>query len=111
MPGTALRVGVTFLCVALCWVFFRAATFGAAATLLSRLVVPHGGLPAPLPVSGFWYTAAFAAVCHAAARRGDWLWVAERLPGPALGASYAAAMTLVLVLAPPSGMTFIYFQF
>ncbi len=111
VPGTVLRVGVTFLCVAVCWVFFRAATFGGAAAVLARMAVPHAGLPVPLPVSGFWYTAALVAACHAAGRHGIWRWLADRLPAPALGAGYAAALTLALVLAPPAGKTFIYFQF
>src|SRR5262249_54068826 len=36
-PGTALRVGLTFLCVSMGWVLFRAPSFSAAATLLARL--------------------------------------------------------------------------
>src|SRR5439155_19752490 len=40
IPGTAVRIGLTFGCVCLGWVFFRAATFGAAATILRKLVLP-----------------------------------------------------------------------
>src|SRR5262249_50270896 len=54
--GTAGRVGLTFLCICVGWVFFRATTFPAAVALLRRLAVPHTGLPAPLPEWGLWAT-------------------------------------------------------
>src|SRR5438067_13870215 len=62
--GTALRIGLTFLSVALCWVFFRASTFGDAATVLAGLAVPRAGLSAPLHPCGLWGTLAVVAVCH-----------------------------------------------
>ena len=50
-------------------------------------------------------------LCHAAAVTGWWRQVSVRLPAPALGAAYAVALNLALVLAPDAGKTFIYFQF
>jgi alginate O-acetyltransferase complex protein AlgI len=111
LPGTAVRVAVTFLCVCVGWVFFRATTFTAAATLLHRLVVPHPGMGEPLPSSGLVYTVAVVVLCHALARRGWWERLAARLPAPVLGAGYAAVLTVTLVLAPAAGRAFIYFQF
>jgi alginate O-acetyltransferase complex protein AlgI len=110
-PGTALRMALTFLCVCIGWVFFRAQTFAIAAEFLERLVIPHQGLKAPLHSSGLWYTVVVVIVCHAIAQPGWWKWTAERLPAPVLGFGYAVVLTLALVLAPDSGKAFIYFQF
>jgi alginate O-acetyltransferase complex protein AlgI len=110
-PGTLLRVGVTFLCVALCWVFFRSSTFGGAAAVLYRLAGPHGGQPPPLPARGLVYTLIAVALCHVVARSGGWRKLADRLPAPALGLGYAAVLTAALVLTPELNKAFIYFQF
>jgi alginate O-acetyltransferase complex protein AlgI len=111
IPGTALRMALTFACVCVSWVFFRATTFGTAATFLHRLVVPHVGLSAPLHYRSLWYTVAAVALCHAIAQRGFWKRVAVRMPAPVMGFGYATVLTLALVLAPDSGKAFIYFQF
>lgn len=111
MPGTTLRIATTLLCVCLCWVFFRAQTFTAAAEFLNRLFVSHGGLPSPLHHRSLWYTVAVVAVCHAVAQRGFWDRLSARLPAPMLGFGYAVVLSLALVLAPDSGKAFIYFQF
>lgn len=42
MPD-ALSIPLTFLFVVVCWVPFRAATFGATATILARMAWPHDG--------------------------------------------------------------------
>src|SRR5262249_11368345 len=88
-PGTALRVALTFLSVALGWVLFRATTFQGAASVLHRLLVPHQGLGCPLHDSGLWYTVLVVVLCHAVGRSGLWQRVARRLPAPVLGFSYA----------------------
>jgi alginate O-acetyltransferase complex protein AlgI len=111
VPGTALRWSATFLCIALCWVFFRATTFGTALEMLRRLVVPHGGLAPPLPALSLWYTMALFAVCCALAHSGLWKGLSARLPAPLLGLGYAAALSLALLLAPGASKSFIYFQF
>jgi alginate O-acetyltransferase complex protein AlgI len=110
-PGTAVRILLTFLCVCAGWVFFRATTFGAAATILHRMVVRTHGLGPPLHNRSLWYTLAVVALCHVLAQRGLWKRMAVRLPAPVMGFGYAVVMTLALVLAPDAGKAFIYFQF
>jgi len=111
IPGTAVRIGLTFGCVCLGWVFFRAATFGAAATIVRKLVVPAHGLDAPLHYRSLWYTAGVVMICHALAHYGVWKKLAARLPAMLLGFGYAALLTLALVLTPDAGKAFSYFQF
>jgi alginate O-acetyltransferase complex protein AlgI len=82
-----------------------------AGTVFTRLVVPSVGRSAPLQGLSLWCLLAVLAACHAAAVTGWWRQVSVRLPAPALGAAYAVALNLALVLAPDAGKTFIYFQF
>jgi alginate O-acetyltransferase complex protein AlgI len=110
-PGTVLRVALTFGCVCLGWVFFRATSFASAAQVLHRLVVPRGGMPSlPRPVLGLWLVVAVVVMAHWAAR-GAWQRWNRRLPTPVLGFGYAAAVMLALLLTPSTGKPFIYFQF
>jgi alginate O-acetyltransferase complex protein AlgI len=111
IPGTVLRVGLTFSGVALGWVFFRATTFGVAAEIVQRLAIPHAGLPSPLQYRSLWYTVAFVALCHALGQPGVWKGLVQRLPAPVMGFGYALALTLALLLTPGLGKAFIYFQF
>jgi alginate O-acetyltransferase complex protein AlgI len=138
IPGTALRISLTFVCVILGWVFFytgsleaedslkqasenaqagarvHAATYHAlpaTMTILHRLVVSTPGMGPPLHNRSLWYTVVVMVLCHALAQRGLWKRIAVRLPAPALGFGYAVVLTLSLVLAPDSGKAFIYFQF
>jgi alginate O-acetyltransferase complex protein AlgI len=110
-PGTAVRVALTFLAVVCGWVFFRAETLRAARTVLKRLFLPAQGLGSPLPGVSLWVLLATMIIAHAVASRGAWRRWSARVPGPVLGCGYAAALNLALVLAPPAGKTFIYFQF
>jgi alginate O-acetyltransferase complex protein AlgI len=110
-PGTALRILATFLTVSICWVFFRAATFEAAATMLWRMVVPHEGLGSQQRNLVLLSTAMILVLVHAVVQRGTWKAIGTRLPGPVLGVGYAAALTLAMLLAPNGGKPFIYFQF
>jgi alginate O-acetyltransferase complex protein AlgI len=111
MPGTLLRIAVTFLAVCLGWIFFRATTFSIGLTMFRQLVPGHTGLPSPLTASSFWALMFVVVVCHVVALRGLWNRLALRLPEPVLGVAYATALTLALVLAPGTGKAFIYFQF
>jgi alginate O-acetyltransferase complex protein AlgI len=111
LPGTAFRIALTFSCVCLGWVFFRATSFAAAWTILGRLFILHDGMGPPLYSRSLWYTVALMAICHALAQRNMWKKVSKRLPAPVLGFGYAVACTLAMVLAPDSGKAFIYFQF
>jgi alginate O-acetyltransferase complex protein AlgI len=102
---------VTFFCVVLGWVLFRASTFGAAAQVFRRLFVPHGGLGCPLHDSGFWYPVAVVILCHAGACRGWWRRAAEGLPAPVVGFGYGLLFSLVLLFTFGGTRPFIYFQF
>jgi alginate O-acetyltransferase complex protein AlgI len=111
VPGTAGRTAVTFLSVALCWVLFRAPTFGSALLLLGRLLGPPDGRSEPQPA--FWFTASVLALLggYALHRFGVWRRALECLPAAVVGTAYALLLTTSLLLAPPSGKVFIYFQF
>jgi len=109
--GTAACAALTFLCVLLGWVFFRAETFGQAGEVLRRMFVMHTGQGSALPSIGVWYTVLVVAFCHAVAARGWWKRWEVRLPAPVLGCGYSFVLTLALVLAPATGKTFIYFTF
>ncbi len=111
VPGTALRMLSTFLCVALAWVFFRAPTFSLAGEMFRRLFIPHAGLTSPLHNRSLWATVLLMAICHLLAQSGAWKRMAIHLPAPIMGFGYAVAMTMALVLAPDAGKAFIYFQF
>jgi alginate O-acetyltransferase complex protein AlgI len=110
-PGYAVRMASTFLCVCVAWVFFRSQTFATAATFLQHMFSHQGGLGSPLHNRSLWYTVVLVAICHILGQRGLWKRIAVRLPAPVLGFGYATALTLSLLLAPPTGKTFIYFQF
>jgi alginate O-acetyltransferase complex protein AlgI len=109
--GTIVRVGLTFVTVAALWVFFRSTSLTGASMILRRLFSPTDGLPTPLPTGAFWTLAAIVAAAHALGSRPGWRVISTRLPAPALGLGYAAALTLALLLAPDAGSAFIYFQF
>ena len=109
--GTGLRVTVTFLAICVTWVFFRATTFGIAATMLWRMVVPHGGVGSGQQNLTLILSAVVLLTAQALMRRGTWQPVLARLPAPVLGMTYAAALTIALLLAPNGGKAFIYFQF
>ena len=110
MPGAALRMLLTYGCVAIGWVFFRATTFHDAWTLLHRLFAWGPGLGEPLRRVGLVDTLVFLWLCHGVACWVPWkrLW---RLPAPIQGFAYASALLLAEVLAPDAGKAFIYFQF
>jgi alginate O-acetyltransferase complex protein AlgI len=111
VPGTAIRMSLTFSCVCLGWVFFRATSFATAATILRKLLIPESGLVSALHHHSLWYTAAIVAVCHALTHYGIWKQLALRLPAALLGFGYASVLTVALLLAPDTGKAFIYFQF
>jgi alginate O-acetyltransferase complex protein AlgI len=105
-----LRVGLTFGCVTLAWVFFRAPTLAGALAVFRQLAGTGGTLALPFGRVGFWLPLGLLVAGHLAGRAGLWRRLA-RVPAPVLGVAYALALTLTLVLAPPAGKTFIYFQF
>jgi alginate O-acetyltransferase complex protein AlgI len=111
VPGTGLRIAVTFLSVALCWVLFRAVSLAAAGAFLQRLLWPRGGLPGPLAVHVLATIGVLVALSHVLVSSGAWRKLAVRLPAPLLGWSYAVLLNLTLLLSADSTKAFIYFQF
>jgi|SRR5579863_2100814 len=109
--GRVLSVGLTFLCVCVSWVFFRATSFTAAAACLTRMFIPSDGLGSPQHPSGVVYTLLLVALCHALGQNGLWKRLLLRLPAPVTGLAYSMAFTFALLLAPDNSKTFIYFQF
>ncbi len=111
-PGTLLRLILTFFSVCIGWIFFRATTFSTAAAFLHRLMsfqtLPAAG---PMPNVDLYLTIAVVIVCHVVRRFDLWPKWQVRLPASMLGLSYAAAVTLALLLAPSGNKPFIYFQF
>ncbi len=111
-PGTAVRIASTFLCVSLCWVFFRAPTFERALALFDGLFVGHPAKSVVMLATwGLSVTVAVIFASHVAARSGLWRRIVERIPGPVLGVLYAFVLAVCLLFTPPTGQPFIYFQF
>lgn len=111
VPGTALRISTTLLCVTICWVFFRAVNLADAGEVLKRMFVPHAGKCCPINEIGLWLTVLLVVVCHIVGQLDLWRKLAVRLPAPALGFGYAVALNFALVLTPETSQTFIYFQY
>jgi alginate O-acetyltransferase complex protein AlgI len=109
-PGTALRIALTFLCVTLCWLLFRSSV-QVAATMLTRLFVPTGGLPCPLSPASFCFILILVVIGHAYATLDPLRKLTLRLPAPAVGFGYAAMVMLTMMLIPEMNKAFIYFQF
>ncbi|WP_422930421.1 MBOAT family O-acyltransferase [Singulisphaera sp. PoT] len=109
--GTLVRILVTFACVCVGWVFFRATSFAAALAMLSRLAIPHDGLGLPVSTVSFWATLFLGASCQFLSDRGLWTRLVARLPEPVLGFTYATAFSLALILATEASQPFVYFQF
>ncbi len=110
-PGTAVRVVVTFAAVLAGWVLFRATSLAAAGSVFFRLIVPSAGKGSPLNGLSLFVLVAVLAVGHAVGAGGLWRRWSERIPAPLLGTAYAVVLNFALLLAPPKGNTFIYFQF
>jgi alginate O-acetyltransferase complex protein AlgI len=110
--GMLLRLGLTLFSVCIGWIFFRATTLATAAAFLQRMasfsMQPAAG---PLPNRDLFLTLAIVIVCHIVRRFDLWPKWQVRLPASLLGFSYAAAVTVAILLAPSGNKPFIYFQF
>jgi alginate O-acetyltransferase complex protein AlgI len=107
-----LWVVSTFVLVCVGWVFFRAATFGQAGVILSRMVWPTDGHslasgPALLVVVCLLLTLAG----HTLGMRLNMLRFERYVPAPIMGAALAGLLVLGQLLFPEGGRAFIYFQF
>jgi alginate O-acetyltransferase complex protein AlgI len=115
-PGTALRIGLTFMSFVLTLMIFRATSVPNIGVMFQRLFGWAGGAELPLPALGLWWTFLAVALGHAlgsALARNQlrtWRFV-QRVPPPALGFGTAALLNLALLLAPATSKAFIYFQF
>jgi alginate O-acetyltransferase complex protein AlgI len=111
VPGTVLRMGITFLCAILGWVLFRSTSLSQAGVLFGRLFTPVAGLASPVAMQVFVACAGFTVLCHALSRSGLWARLILRAPPPVLGCFYALAISVALLLSSDHGKLFIYFQF
>ncbi len=111
LPGTICSVVLTYFCVSLGWVLFRASSFTAAAAMFKTMFAPRDGLFVQMPKQSLFMLTAVVVMCHLLVSSGLWKKYAERLPAPVLGAGYAAVLSLSLLLSPLAGKAFIYFQF
>jgi alginate O-acetyltransferase complex protein AlgI len=113
VPGTALRMALTFFCVYQGFVLFRAQSFALARAMYGRLWVPTAGIGVahPFGYGLFWIIIAGFVLCHVAACRRWWDRVSLRMPSAVLGFTYVFALILCMALAPLSEKPFIYFQF
>jgi D-alanyl-lipoteichoic acid acyltransferase DltB (MBOAT superfamily) len=111
LPAVVLDWAVTFHFVCFCWLFFRAPSLDVATQYLSGIWTDNGAantMPAivwPLLAAG-----AFTQFIppDSRLRLGEWL---DARGGQAQVAFGAAAMYLIVVMAPDASAPFIYFQF
>lgn len=109
--GTAFRIALTFLCVSVIWVFFRAQTFADSMSFLHGLFVPHAGKAEPMNAVGLLLIIFLVAVAHVSGVKKYWQSLYQKIPAPVLGMVYALFLNFCLFVAPPVGKPFIYFQF
>jgi alginate O-acetyltransferase complex protein AlgI len=113
VPGTALRMVLTFFCVYQGFVLFRAQSFGITRAMFYRLWVPIDGIGVDHPYGYglFWCIVGGFILCHVAACRNWWERISLRLPTPLLGFTYVFGLVICMVMAPVFDKPFIYFQF
>jgi alginate O-acetyltransferase complex protein AlgI len=110
-PGTAFRVGLTFVCFCLTLVVFRSPTLAGTQTMLRHMMTPAAGAGLPLAAAGLYLTFAAVALGHLLARTNLQRRLEVAVPVPVQGLAFGAALTLALVLTPGTTKAFIYFQF
>jgi hypothetical protein len=101
---------VTFHLVAFAWIFFRAADFEAASTIVSRLFTAWNGLRPGIFLLPALYAALILFVDIPQYRSGSHT-IFERWPAPARALFYASILALIFLLGGSGSATFIYFQF
>ena len=107
-----LRAGVTFACVCLGWVLFRAHSLADAGTIYARLLAPSEGVAlSPEVTFAFALVLAVVLAAHLLGRFADVDALARRLPVPVAAAAFATALLAAQLLMPDEGGAFIYFQF
>ena len=115
-PGRAMLVALgllTFLLVNITWVFFRAKTFGGAATILTAMV-GMSAKPTPLiallPLIYALVATTAIVATHWAMRDRTIELVIERTPAWLVGLLWGA-MGIAIIAEQGAGNAFIYFQF
>lgn len=111
LPGTALRVALTFLAFTLAMVIFRSPNFTTALMVFDRLFVPTAGAGSPVPAVVFWTLALVVLAAHLLALRPGFFAIWNRIPAPVRGFALASFLFVTLVLPPETSAQFIYFQF
>jgi alginate O-acetyltransferase complex protein AlgI len=111
VPGTALRVALTFASFCVVFVIFRSPDLHGAVAMLGRMFTDAPGAGLPFYAHGLYLTIAAFVMGHVLGQSnlGVRLW--DRLPPPVRGLGFGAALTLALMLAPGTSKAFIYFQF
>jgi alginate O-acetyltransferase complex protein AlgI len=109
--GTAVRVATTFTIFCATLVVFRSPTLASGLNILRAIVVPRAGLSLPGSLSNLLLALGVVVAGHAIARARRWPDLSMRVPAPLAGFGHAAALMMVLLLAPGSGRAFVYFQF
>ncbi len=110
VAGRLIGTVATFYFVCFAWIFFRAQSFGDAATLVKGYLLLQDNGPKTLDPA---LLAAFGAlaIVHALYRRGWPQRLVSGLPGWAFATGYGAAAALALSFVPLRAAPFIYFQF
>ena len=109
--GTIYRIGLTFACVSLAWVLFRAPDLQTASTIYSRAFAFEAGSPLTQPVEILAILSSAVILAHLAGRSGLRKYLYETIPSPIVGIAWSAAAIVAMALAPDAGKAFIYFQF
>lgn len=110
--GLAASRALTFLCVSLAWVCFRAPSFANAKCVYERLFSFHLGRG--IQLSGVGLAALLLAVglAHWVGQLNAWRRRRmDEMPAPIVGLAYALALAIVVLLTPDDTRPFIYFQF
>ncbi len=108
--GTCFRVLLTFFCTNLCWPLFQP-DLGKALELYGRMFSFAAGKSIGISEGIFWGIVAFVAFCHLLGKSGLWQRINARLPAPILGIGCAGCLCATMLVAPPTGASFVYFQF
>jgi alginate O-acetyltransferase complex protein AlgI len=107
-----VSVAITFLCVCVGWVFFRAQTFADAALVLERLAQPMTGASLSATLTGVGISLLILVlICHLLSVVVNLPRLERRLPAPLVGMLLALLLVAALFLMPEDGRGFIYFQF
>jgi alginate O-acetyltransferase complex protein AlgI len=107
-----VSVAITFLCVCVGWVFFRAQTFADATLVLERLAQPMAGASLSATLTGVGVSLLILVLaCHLLSAVVSLPWLERRLPAPVIGMLLALLLVATLFLMPEDGRGFIYFQF